>query len=53
MLKIENLHATVADKPILNGLTLDRAGGRGACDHGAERRGQVDAGLCAWRAARL
>ena len=22
MLKIENLHATVADKPILNGLTL-------------------------------
>ncbi len=43
MLKIENLHATVADKPILKGLSLDVERGRDPCDHGAERRGQVDA----------
>jgi len=27
MLKIENLHATVADKPILNGVSLDAPAG--------------------------
>ena len=53
MLEISNLHATVADKPILNGVSLYRPGGRSARDHGPERIGQVDARLCARRASRL
>ena len=52
MLDITNLHATVADKPILNGITLHVPRGRGACDHGPERVGQVDARLTCWRAGR-
>ena len=51
MLKIDNLHAEIDGKEILKGLTLVRERGRSARDHGAERRGQVDARLCARRAA--
>ena len=53
MLKIENLHATVDGKPILKGISLTLNAGRDPCDHGAERVGQVDARLCARRAAGL
>ena len=53
MLKIENLHATVDGKAILKGISLDPEPGRDPCDHGPERVGQVDARLCARRAAGL
>ena len=53
MLKIENLHATVDGKAILKGISLVAEPGRDPCDHGAERVGQVDLGLCARRAAGL
>ena len=43
MLKIENLHATVAGKEILRGLTPEREAGRSARHHGPQRRRQVHA----------
>ena len=55
MLEIKNLHVKIADedKTILKGSTLISPEGRSARDHGAERFGQVDAGLCAGRPRRL
>ena len=46
MLKIENLHATVDGKAILNGIGLALNAGRDPRDHGAERVGQVDLPTC-------
>ena len=46
-------HATVADKPILKGLSLAINAGEIHAIMGPERRGQVDAGLYARRPARL
>ena len=40
-------HAAVERQGDPQGHRPDGAAGRGACDHGAERLGQVDAGLCA------
>ncbi len=54
MLEIKNLHVKLADedRTILNGLTLVGESRRSACHHGAERLRQVDALLCACRAAK-
>ena len=50
----KNLHATVADKPIIDGLSTSIVPRRrDPCDHGPERVGQVDARLHARRAAGL
>ena len=43
MLKIDNLHASVAGKEILKGPDAARGGGRSARHHGPERRRQVHA----------
>ena len=51
MLEITNLHATVADKPILNGVSLHVPAGEVHAIMGPERVGQVDAGLRARGAA--
>ena len=50
MLKIENIHATVAGKPILNGLTLAVPAGEVHAIMGPNGE-EVDAGLCARRPA--
>jgi Fe-S cluster assembly ATP-binding protein len=41
MLKIENLHRSVGDKPILKGLTLDVPAGEGDAANGPD-----GAGMC-------
>ena len=48
MLTIKNLHVKLQeeDKAILKGVDLEVEAGRRACDHGAERVGQVDVELC-------
>ena len=43
MLEIKNLHATVGEKEILNGISLTLEAGRGARHHGAQRLGQEHA----------
>ena len=53
MLEIKNLHVSVGGKEILKGLTLSHRRRRGACHHGAERLGQIDAVLCAGGPRRL
>ena len=55
MLKINNLHVKLEeeDKQILKGVDLTVAGRQGACDHGAERVGQIDAVLRAVGPRRL
>ncbi len=53
VLKIENLHAEIDGKPILKGLTLEVNAGEVHAIMGPQRRGQVDAGLCAGRASGL
>ena len=49
MLEIKDLHVEVDGKQIINGLSLDGRGGRGACHHGPERLGQEHARLRAGR----
>ncbi len=53
MLKIENLHVSVGNKPILKGLTLDVPAGEVHAIMGPNGAGQVDAGLRPVGTARL
>jgi Fe-S cluster assembly ATP-binding protein len=55
MLEIKNLHARIAEDgtEIIRGPRPDGEGGRGGCDHGAERIRQVDAVLHSRRPRRL